>query len=517
MPIIANGDTLVAHHNPGDTSFLLVTFIGAFHEGEVESRYLMKEIVEIAGISCVGLTARVRHLYICPEIEEIAAQVRAMRQPGQKLIILGQSSGGFAAVKFANLFDADYAVALSPIFSMDEQDLGLTEDMQQEREFLQTAIRFHRAPREIIRPGMRPGPEDCSAPILFVYDSEVESDNYAMNRFIRLFPAAHYVRAKHFGHAVFDKLNEHRPWLSLLNLLATDHVGAAVQLLSRMTRNNDVAIAELLLRITRWRPAMLPVALRTARVRDYLTEKTRQRCALDNVMAYELAARGDGVGAVATLRALHPALFPDVPPTEEEQAGRGLFMVLSWHGGVLTYDNDHGHAAFSGDTLRNTSRMPALLDLRGATPRLVVQLRSGEHNVALDMGGEATQDAEFEVVPERNGLVAFRRGSHYLWTSAHGLPSFRSDRLDDWERYALLLIPEQSLLREKLALSWFDQTVMSVRAEDRIKESAKAAPAARVAQASKAAQASREGQAEADDDTARRKVAFRSFLRFFSG
>ena len=381
--------------------------------------------------------------------------------------------------------------------------------MQQERDFLQTAIRFHRAPREIIRPGMRPGPENCSVPILFVYDSEVQSDTYAIERFTSLFPASHFVRAKHFGHAVFDKLNEHRPWTALLGLLGADNVAGAVQLLTRMTRNNDVAIAELMVRIARWRPAMVAVAMRTARARDYLTEKTRHRYAIDNIVAYEFAARGDVAAASATLRAQHPSMFPDLPPSDEERAGRGLFLVLSWHGGVLTYDNDQGHAVVSGETLRTKARAPALLDLRGGAPRLVIQLRSGEHTVALDSGGDATQDGAFEVVPERNGLVAFRRGARFLWAHAHGSPDFRSDAVNDWERFALLPVPEQSSLREKLGLSWIDEAVMTVREGSAKGAPAKAGPAKGAATKTAAA-------AEAEADSARRKVAFRSFLRFFS-
>ena len=488
MPIIANGETLVAHHHPGETSFLLVTFIGAFHEGETEHVYLMKDIVESTGIACVGIATRLRNLYISDELDGIAAQVRAIRRPGQKLITLGQSSGGYAAIKFADLFGADHAVAFSPTFSMDEEDLGLTEDMKIERTFLHSALRFHKVPRDIIRTGMRPGPEDCAAPAMFIYDNHVQSDNWALDRFARLFPDARYIVARNFGHAVFERIDERGQWLTFLNHLANDDAGSAHGLMSRLTRNNEVAIAELLVRIARWRPAMVPVALRTERARAYLSDEVRRRHVFNTVLAYELAARGDVAGAAAHLRSLHPDLFP--ADTGESR----LFLALSWHGEVLSYDNNRAQVVMSAGTLHAKGVVPALLDLRGDKPRLAIQLRAGDHTVIADEETAGESGEDFEVVTLERGLVAFRRGGAFMMGRPNDVPIFRSDAVNEWERFALLPLPEQPETRGTTGLNWFDESVMAARAG-----SAGAKP-----------------QITPAVDSARRKAAFRSFLRFFS-
>lgn len=488
MSIIANGTTLVAHHHPGDTSFLLVTFLGAFHEAEAEHVYLMRDIVQSSGIACVGITSRVRNLYISDELPEIAAKVRAIRKPGQKLMVLGQSSGGFAAIKFADLFEADQAVAFSPTFSLDEEDLGLTEDMKIERSFLQSAIRFHRVPREIIRPGMRPGPEDCSVPAMFIYDNHIQSDSWAMGRYAQLFPEARYITARNFGHAVFEQINDSSHWLSFLNHLAQDDMGGAYHLLMRLTRNNELALAELMVRIARWRPAMVPVALRTARALDYLTAETRRRHVFNTVLAYELARRGDTPGAVAHLRGLYPDVFPADPGPSR------LFLVLSCHGEVMSYDNDRAEVVLGADTLHGRGRVPALLDLRHHTPRLAVQLRAGDHAVIADEDTAAAHGGDFEVVTQENGLVAFRRGGAFLSGRPNDVPLFNAEAVNEWERFALLPVAEQPASRERVGLNWLDESIMAVRAE-----------------------AGGKPQVTPEVDSARRKASFRSFLRFFSG
>ncbi|MBE7211470.1 MAG: hypothetical protein INR65_10675, partial [Gluconacetobacter diazotrophicus] len=144
MPTVFDGKVLLAHHNPGDTPYLLVTFIGLYREDVADSVYLMKELVERAGLACVGITTRVRNFYLHEEMDAIAGLVRDIRQPGQKIIVVGQSSAGFAAAKFATLLQADYVLAFSPIFSAHAADLGLDEGTERESGFLKAAVRIHR-------------------------------------------------------------------------------------------------------------------------------------------------------------------------------------------------------------------------------------------------------------------------------------------------------------------------------------------------------------------------------------
>ena len=461
MSIIFNGAELVAHHNPGETPFLLVTFMGAFHEGEAETLYLMKNVVEAEGIACVGVTARIRNLYISPEIEAIAAEVRTIRRPGQKVIVLGQSSGGYAAVKFANLFAADYVLTFSPIFSLDPDDLGLSPGQEAELAILRSAIRFHRVPTGIVRRLMRPGPEDCAAPVLLAYDIHSTQDSLAADRYGELFPDARFVRARNLGHAVFDRLNDGRLTLSLLDCLNNDDPEGAYCLLNRETRNSEAALSELMVRIARWRPAMVPVALRTSRARDNLKSDLRRTHAFNTVLAYEMTARGDASGACRYLHDLYPELFPAVP------ADTGLFIVVSYHGDTLRYGHARGEAVFEPGGFSKADGAPVLLDLRGPAPRFVILLRNGDTTVVADRRGaekDGSADGAFEVVPAGDrALVAFRRGAAFMRGDFDSAPVFTAAEALAWEQFALLPVSDPDAFRERAALNWLDQAAMGAR------------------------------------------------------
>ena len=492
MPKIFDGETLVAHYNPGVTPFIVVTFIGAFHEHAADTAYLMKEAIEADNITCVGITSRTRNLYISDELKDIAAATAALRQPDQKLIVLGQSSGGYAAIKFAALFKADCAVAFAPIFSLDESDLGFTEEMAQERSFLEMGLRFHRVPREIVCPGMHPSLEDCPSPLLVVYDIHNQSDHYSAGLIEAQFPTARFVRARNIGHAALDQLDQNRLLFTLLRHLSDDDMDAAYFLLRRLTRNNETAVAELMVRIARWRPSMVEVALRSTRARETLKEETRSRHAFNTVRAYQFVKRGMVDTAISHLSALYPNLF------QEKKAGdlqTGLFLVISWHGDLLTYDSDHSRVVLLAEGFSAKRSAPAILDMRDDEPRLIIQARSSDIALTLDESSAAENGKSFSVVPVHGSMiVAFRRGGHFLRGAAGQIPVFDAAEALDWEQFALVPIPESALFRERAGLNWFDETLMTVQSEG-------ASSASRVA----------------DADSVRRKIAFRSFLKFFGG
>ena len=487
MPIIFNGQDMVAHHHPGGSAYLLVTFLGAFHEEEADATYLMKDHAERDGIHVVGVTSRVRNLYLSPEIDEVAARVHELRRPGQKVILLGQSIGGFAAIKFADLFGADQVVAFSPIFSVDETDLCLTPAMEGERQILRSAIRFHRVPLDIIRPGMRPGPETCSAPVLIAYDVGNSNDAFAANRFGELFPAGRIVRAKNLGHAVFDRLHDSNLFATLLGLLAADDMDGAQLLVERTIRNSEAALTELLVKIARWRPAMVPVALRTARMRDNLKPDLRRSATFNTVLAYELTARGDMAGACDHLREIYPELFP------REVRDTGLFLVVSHHGDVLRYE--HGEVRLVPGMLNKAGSAPVLLDVRASGRRFIIQLRTGDTTVIADRRGaerDGVADDAFNVVPvPGRSLVAFRRGGAFMRGDFNSLPVFTAAEALAWEQFALIPVSNLDVFRESASLNWLDQAAVAVR------EGSGPAPAA---------------------GPATRKTAFRSAMqRFFAG
>ena len=460
MPIVFDGAEIVAHHHPGETSFLLVTFMGAFHEDEAADLYLMKDVVEAEGIACVGVPPRRRNLYISDELEAVVAKVHEIRRPDQKVIVLGQSSGGYAAVKFANRLGAHSVLAFSPIYSLDAADLGYSADMEPELAFLRSALRFHRVSPAIIHPGMHPGPDDCSAPVLIAFDIHSAQDRYAGDLYAKQFPHAYFVRARHLGHAVLDRLNDSKLTLGLLDLLNRDDPEGAYNLLNRETRNSAAALSELMVRIARWRPALVPVALRTARARENLTADLRRTHAFNTVLAYEMIARGNVGDACDYLRELYPDLFPPVIEST------GLFLVVSYHGDVLRFDSGRGGVVLEPGAINKAGSAPVLLDLRDGAPRFIIQLRGADTPVIADVKGaekDGLAEGAFEVVPTpERSLVSFRRGNAFMRGDFNSLPVFTASEALGWEQFALLPVSDPDVFSRRAALHWLDQAAVGI-------------------------------------------------------
>ena len=486
MALIFSGESLVAHHNVGNTPYLLVTFIGAFYEKEAETLYFLKDFAEGDNVSCVGVTSRERNFYLSDEINEIARKTQALRRPSQKIVLIGQSVGGFAAVKFAALFAADYVLAFSPIFSVHEDDLDLPKDDRESRHFLQQALKFHRIPPEVIKSGMHPAKADCNCPLLLVYPADISIDKQAADLFRNIFPSAVYIQANYLGHAVFEHVVNRGVMLPILDHLVDDNVDGARHLIRRALRNNEIAISELIVRVARWRPAMVPVALRTSRARESLKSDDRYHFSL--VYSYEMVARGQTARAITYLQQFYAHMFPDNGPES------GLFVVISYFGDVLTYDSDLAQVIFAPDTLRgNKRRTPALLDLRSTTPGLIVRTRSADLSVFFG-GATAEPPREFEVLPVcGNSLMTIRQGERYLHGAQHSVASFSASEALAWEHLALLPTSGKSGHDEISSLGWLDQSILAVRV---------ASPPTKTGLS-----------AEASD----RRTKFRAFLRLFGG
>lgn len=456
MAIIYNGEVLVAHHNPGDTSYLLITLIGLYHENDAETDYLMRELVEREGITCIGITTRLRNFYLHDEMHEIAALVRRTRRSGQMVIVIGQSSAGYAAVKFADLLGADQVLAFSPIFSAHEADLGLTEDMQREIGFLRGAVRMHRIEQEVVRPGMRPGPEDCSAKLAVIYDTANESDAWAATCYANMFPQTRTVRFTNLGHETLDHLQRDQSHLllTILDRLMRGDEDGAFEWLKYLSRRSETAITALMVQIARWRPSELERALRTERAQAVLTPDVRQRHQFNDICVYEFVRRRQTGAALARLREILPILFTKQDPPE----CTSKFLVMSYHGDLMTLERGGKKVTMTPRALFDDECVLLILDTSHDHPRVLMQMRDGEQAVTLDPGSAVTYGEGFEIVPvPDSGLVAFRRGNAFLKADYRSAPLFASAAILAWECYALIPVNDPEALARRFGINWFDQ------------------------------------------------------------
>ena len=487
MAIIFNGETLVAHHYQGSSTTLLITFIGAFHESTAETHYLMREAVEHNDIDCVGITARVRNLYISHEMDAIAEKVRALQHTPKKIVVLGQSTGGYAAVKFADKLGAHCVISFAPLYSLDVDDLELTEEMGPARQLLEQGLRFHKIPAGIVRPGMHPSLADCSCPVVFVYDTTNDNDSYAGRLFQTAFPKARFVHTLHVGHAIANNLASLDFLPRLLDSVSRDRIDDVCALIKRAARNSDFAIANLVTQLARWRPSLALRALQTSRARDYLTGSMQRAHIYNTILAYELVARGDTRAACQHLQRVDASLF------DANTDDCGLYVVISVHGDVLGYDSGTTQVVLSPHVLHQANGIPVLLDTRADQPRFLIRLSSGEVEVVADQEGAEQSENGFSVVSIVDSpLIGFQRGATFLRGEPFNVPRFAAEQIEGWERFALIPISSRTIAGRAAQLNWLDERIVTVRASEMAPRSARA-----------------------QADTAQRKARFRAFMRIF--
>lgn len=121
--IIYNGEHIRAYSAMYDTDNVFITFN---NRGELYrddyfyywgGKYFKKH-----EISSIGIVARRGNWYPVEEMQEIANIVNIITA-GQRVITYGYSMGGYAAIKYSKLLNADLGLTFSPQWSMNPEDI----------------------------------------------------------------------------------------------------------------------------------------------------------------------------------------------------------------------------------------------------------------------------------------------------------------------------------------------------------------------------------------------------------
>lgn len=107
VTIVFEGDELVVHYHQAETDYILVTFEGAHEHEHATSAFFGKPVIEKLGISCVGITAKANHWYLSKETKTAQEYTRDITKKFPKVIIIGNSMGGHAALAWSKFLNAD--------------------------------------------------------------------------------------------------------------------------------------------------------------------------------------------------------------------------------------------------------------------------------------------------------------------------------------------------------------------------------------------------------------------------
>lgn len=334
--IIYKGRQIIAHSNEGNTDYLLVTFSPLYSEDDAAGHYYLQPQVEQANISCIGVMTTERGFFLSGEMDEVARLVRIARR-GRKVIVFGQSMGGYAALKHSALLEADYVIASSPYFSLDPDELDLKSD--RERRILLHQMSRHGVAQRPEFKGMGIRSSDVRGRLVVLYDPSERVDAHDVELIRRHLPEVELAPAWHAGHVIYDPAWEMVMVVGLLQAVQADHPKAVLHEMIRLRRSHPILIMRSAIKAIYRKPSLSARALRSRRVTQHPSARPMILSTINLRLIHILIARGARAEAQRHFEFfLNETLGADHAPLTRRDGDATSYLLLSSHGSFLVLD-----------------------------------------------------------------------------------------------------------------------------------------------------------------------------------
>jgi tetratricopeptide (TPR) repeat protein len=188
--LIAETKNIELHFQPGTGDVLLITFASfAFKANGV--KFWGDNLASNLGYPCIGFTDKSSTWYPEAEMRVLAERAEEYLSKYKTILAYGQSMGGYAVLKFAKLLRADFAISMSPQFSIKPADVPFDR-------------RYHTYYDPTLHETMRieTGPTTCQA--IIISDPWFLLDEEHVRLIRRASPSVITVPAYVTGHSTID-------------------------------------------------------------------------------------------------------------------------------------------------------------------------------------------------------------------------------------------------------------------------------------------------------------------------
>ena len=461
--IIYQGKEIVGYHNIGISDYLLVTFSELHHERLGDGHYFLKQLVEKAGISCIGVINTVKGFYLSPEMTEIHRVVDTVRGD-RKVIVFGQSMGGYAAIKNSASLRADYVIACSPFYSMDEDELELPSDRH--RRILMHSMAHHGVVQRSEFKGMGIRASDCAGRVVTLYDPSDFVDLFDSNLLRRHLPEAEFLPVPHAGHEIYNASWSAEMFASLMRAVRSDDRTALEREVTRLRRDNVQFIIRSLRKAAYHKPDLCLAALHSKRVTENPGFRTILADPMNLLLVYRLFLKGSRAAAARhfayiarEVLQLNPGRMEmEYGPLVETTLGRTPCLLLSFHGTFLAYNLSTRLICLERHVFNGGDVVPVFARSADGVCRFYIRSERRETLVFLD--GAVPSLARPELVPAGDHAVAIRSGEAYLSVS-HAARLEAVAAVGEQERFVPLPMSEQSSVVKAGSINWFDQVMLT--------------------------------------------------------
>ncbi len=462
--IVYSGDEIAAYYNSGFSDYMLVTFSELHHERLGEDHYFVKELVEKADISCVGIVNVVKSFYLSAEMENVIRIVDRVRGD-RRLIVFGQSMGGYAAIKYSAALRADYVIACSPFYSMDPDELDLPSDRH--RYILTKSMQHHGVVDRPEFKGMGLRASDGHGRIISLYDPFDSTDTFDSVLIRKNMPTAEFVTVPLASHEIYNGSWTPRMFSLLMEAVQSDDHQAFAREMNEIRRATPQFMLRTIRKAAYQQPEMCVRALRSPRVTRNIDYKSILADPINMILIYRLFAKGRRTLAVghfaAVARVLMQLEFSDVElgdgPVIETVIGPKLCLLMSFHGSFLAYDINARSVVLDRNVFQRSDVVP--IHAKHVDGGWIFYIRSESREIPITMSSNDPSFTSAELVAAGDNTVAIRSGDRVLGVNQAGAMQIVSEIRSEEERFVPLPIGEQAVAVKAGAINWFDQALMT--------------------------------------------------------
>lgn len=475
--ILFSGKELVVHYTEGYSDYLLITFIGAYHEGSALDGFFLQNFALQKQVTCIGITTHRRSYYISPEIEQVFEIVRPFRERFAKVVVVGQSMGGYAAIKYSSRLGADCVLTFAPGFSIDPDELETPDgvDPRHIRRILRHAVAAYGIDDSISYKGMAVRPADCSGLIVTVFDPKEIIDGYNSLMLKRQDPDLQEIRISDFGHATATLLESNQAIETVITALLSGDVATVRTAFRSSVRGSPQVRLTMLRKLAARKPELCVRVLGSRHLDSTAMRRSIRENAIEERVVFQLIARGRSRRAAETLSLLYglsPPLLadendrPDAAPIGDGRCG----VLLSCHGSFLGYDIGKRAVVLARDVFSEKTVVPVIATNESGRAGLHVVVGAGRLPVSIaqsavgdgsEPGAGVGVGTEMSFERSRGALIAIRIGAHYVRARDGGELDTGATRIDAWEEFAVVSAASDHPVLARSYINWFDQTLLT--------------------------------------------------------
>ncbi|NIE81804.1 hypothetical protein [Asaia sp. As-1742] len=326
--VIFEGHEIVVHRNEHSGKYVVVTFCPSGISQHATTGFFAEPPLNKAKIPAIGITSKQDFWFISSEEAEWLPLVQKEISNFEKVVVLGCSMGGHAAIRLADALNADVVLAMSPKWSLDRNECDHI-DIKYEKENFRDAML-----------GMGLRRRGGRARIIIAYDPHDAVDSYHAATIVEHVDQVSEVKLFHIGHGIVDFISGTINTQKIVNASLTFDIPHIVSVISKIKRSHPHTIKKIFEKFTEKKPLLCFKLLKILRDRgiDYLP--LIKDSTISGRLSYHLRREGRRDESYAVLQWLDAVTLPPAVKRERDYTFRNQSRcyLLSYHGLMLVYD-----------------------------------------------------------------------------------------------------------------------------------------------------------------------------------